>query len=759
MFKELFKSAKEKKAKQAASKKEFHNDAEKAKSSRGKGSAPLPSSKKRQHSTAACSSSPSERPTKFASRKRQKRNGGFKQKRRITQEALDLSRRLQVLSKQKRLQQARELYWSKDNDSIRDGHHACILIDCCARCGAVDEAENIVECLGDHNITVETQTALMKGYSHAGRLRQAMALFRRMAMQKDSSRRPNVRTLNTLLRGCLWSAATTTGDSKKDIAGGVVSSEDAWRLYVERVGASTLDTSSFEYSISLLAQALRCDEAQERIEHFQQFTGIRIKGKAGVMGGDQACLEAMAVAYVSLARAHALRGEIDEMWRACQRVLSAAKASRARIGADDETNDDKTAGVKKRSDKNKKTSGGKRAWKASRKDDFENVSRRASSNHAFRNHRLNEVENEALALLKLRKDGGGKDIVKREGRFLLRRFFYFSGGGTTDLAATQEASDSGENFAQLTRESQRQTLLATVWHSFGLSQLAGPTMGTADARPIFSQFDIPFAHTLRQDGLMNFKRMFEKSSSPVDIELGAGFGDWIARQAQANKDRNYIAVELRADRVAQILARGLLYAGQSPGKANAIDNLCVVGSECGNFLRYRVPPGSVSTIFANHPEPPTQTYGDDRNELDSVMRGKSEPAHMLNSSTIVAMARCLIPDNGKIVIVTDNRWFAGLLCATAVRAMSLLSNKAKGCRLMSARANEGLSGLRTVETFGIDSSSRVVLLEGQPNESIGHAVGETRGGGSSYFDRLWKSGAGTHAEERRRFIVILHRGS
>lgn len=51
--------------------------------------------------------------------------------------ALALSAKLKEFSTQKRLQDALDLYWHESNDDVRDGHHACILVDCSARCGAI----------------------------------------------------------------------------------------------------------------------------------------------------------------------------------------------------------------------------------------------------------------------------------------------------------------------------------------------------------------------------------------------------------------------------------------------------------------------------------------------------------------------------------------------------------------------------------------------------------------------------------------------
>lgn len=52
-------------------------------------------------------------------------------------EALALSQKLKELSRQKKLDVALKLFWDTSNDSIRDGHHACIVVDCCSRCGQV----------------------------------------------------------------------------------------------------------------------------------------------------------------------------------------------------------------------------------------------------------------------------------------------------------------------------------------------------------------------------------------------------------------------------------------------------------------------------------------------------------------------------------------------------------------------------------------------------------------------------------------------
>jgi hypothetical protein len=58
-------------------------------------------------------------------------------------EALRLSERLKTLSRNKDLSGALEVYRDKSNDSIRDEFHACIVLDCCGRCGSMSVSHRL----------------------------------------------------------------------------------------------------------------------------------------------------------------------------------------------------------------------------------------------------------------------------------------------------------------------------------------------------------------------------------------------------------------------------------------------------------------------------------------------------------------------------------------------------------------------------------------------------------------------------------------
>jgi hypothetical protein len=51
--------------------------------------------------------------------------------------ALDLSSRLKQLSREKKWDEALQMYRDTSHDRIRDGHHACIMVDLAARCGKI----------------------------------------------------------------------------------------------------------------------------------------------------------------------------------------------------------------------------------------------------------------------------------------------------------------------------------------------------------------------------------------------------------------------------------------------------------------------------------------------------------------------------------------------------------------------------------------------------------------------------------------------
>ena len=658
-------------------------------------------------------------------------------------EAIQLSSKLKEYSTQKRFKECLEMFWAKENDPIRDGHHTCIVVDCCARCGDIQMGEDIVKRMQKEGqkINVQTNTSLLKGYCHSGLLHKAFDLYHRMVQSKDSKDRPNVRTFNTLLRGCMWSAAQL---EEGRVEGGTVTSEKIWNS-LGRIQQEP-DMSSYEYSIALLTQSLHCDIAENRIEEFcQRFevTSQSIKGgkhrQYHATHDTFSCLETLAVSYLNLSKAYALLKNHGQSKIFAEKSLDVISSARF---VQKSTENENSASI-----------GGKRAFRAEH-----HGGRREESNAIFRAHKLGELENDANVILAyIRKKGSSASNISLAST-LARKIIATDGGGTTDLMAIQGSSTMNPTEPSYSTEEEICKLLNSLWISFGLSsaiQLEFPNehfpgdlqkLSKQDCDKILQLLEMDPLYILHENGSVDFQKVFDKSgnsSQSLCIELGSGFGEWAAYQAKCNPTNNYVAVEMRSDRVGQTFCKAFLSDHESP-----LRNLCCVGAECGSFLRNRVKEGCVSKIFVNHPEPPTQTYGTNVHILSDIADGGEEPAHMLASETLISAAHCL-EKNGEIIIVTDNRWYANLICSTVMKVLK--SHKG----LMYSKKIH--NGLRCLEVFrgSDDNVEEVILYEGQPGPIIGHAA--VHQSGSTYFDRLWRKGGGSHADIKSRFIICLQR--
>ena len=428
-------------------------------------------------------------------------------------------------------------------------------------------------------------------------------------------------------------------------------------------------------------------------------------------------------------------------------------------------------------------SGGKRSWKEGPSEG----GRRDVSNSLFRAHKLTELEGDAQLILRScasdgeghgkQEQGNGQAAGLQLARMLVAKVLYFSGGGTTDLSASRGGEGNGNGSKDAGAQRDRRMLMNSLWYSFGLSEamkcafpsktfhaeknkLTLTPLTDKECASILESLGMnASSYALMEDGTIDFSTVFatnemdsadttQTAGRDLNIELGSGFGEWAVHQAKSNPASDYIAVEMRSDRVGQMFSKAYLN-----GKSKRpLSNLCCVGAECGSFLRSRVKRGSVANIFVNHPEPPTQTLGANSALLKTLREGGEEPAHMLSSETLISAARCLDVDEGRLVIVTDNRWYANLICATLLKVM-----KQNDDMFYTVPLDQRSSGFIAIETFHGTSNLEVTLYEGQPNESIGHLTASTSSQGSTYFDRLWRKGAGTHADAQKRFVICMSR--
>jgi tRNA (guanine-N7-)-methyltransferase len=84
------------------------------------------------------------------------------------------------------------------------------------------------------------------------------------------------------------------------------------------------------------------------------------------------------------------------------------------------------------------------------------------------------------------------------------------------------------------------------------------------------------------------------NTNPVCVEYCSGNGAWITAKAARFPHLNWVAVEMKFDRVRKIWARG---------KRMGLTNLFIVSGEAYNATKLYFPTNSISDIYINFPDP------------------------------------------------------------------------------------------------------------------------------------------------------------
>lgn len=248
------------------------------------------------------------------------------------------------------------------------------------RCGNLSGAEEVLEIMKKRGRKrdVIICTTLLKGYCSAGRINKAQAFFDDM-VQRAPTVTPNLRTINTLLRGCVQTGDVAIAESL------VARAQKDFKI--------ALDVSSWEYLVTLLCQSLKLDKV------------LPIVGR---LKDDAACASGMAGMYVNMARTAAVLGD----WKVCRKALTGAAASLDSVASTDANEDQNdreddeaavtatataTAGTK-----GDKGTGGKRGSSSAETD-----ARRQESLEVYREHLKSELGAELKvieAFMTARKD-------------------------------------------------------------------------------------------------------------------------------------------------------------------------------------------------------------------------------------------------------------------------------------------------------------------------------------------------------------------
>jgi pentatricopeptide repeat protein len=210
------------------------------------------------------------------------------------EQIIQLNNDIAMHAKRKELGEAMALFHSAIEKGSANSHTYAAAINANIRCGRIDGAENVFELMKKkgRKPDVIICTTMMKGYCSIGRVDRAMSVLDDMTNKKPIIT-PNIRTINTLLRGCVQIGDVTTAETL------IAKAQKDFKI--------PLDVSSWESLVNLLTQSLKLDKALPVIG--------RLKDEAAFQSG-------IVGMHVNIARAAAVLGE----WKTCRKSLNTALA-------------------------------------------------------------------------------------------------------------------------------------------------------------------------------------------------------------------------------------------------------------------------------------------------------------------------------------------------------------------------------------------------------------------------------------------------
>ena len=151
-------------------------------------------------------------------------------------------------AKNKDLAGAVEKYQLAVTSGWANQHTYCAIMNAYIRCGDVPGAHRVFVGMKASKIRLDVVacTTMMKGYSSHGDVGRCWDLLE--AMERPANHvQPNIRTVNTFLRGCVLS--------------GCVQDSETMITKMQRDYKLVPDISSWEYAITLMCSGLRLDRA------------------------------------------------------------------------------------------------------------------------------------------------------------------------------------------------------------------------------------------------------------------------------------------------------------------------------------------------------------------------------------------------------------------------------------------------------------------------------------------------------------------
>ena len=566
----------------------------------------------------------------------------------LNRELAQLAMKKQLKLSLKRLRQA----VSKGCEPLFDVHTFTNLINCYVRCGDNAGASSVLQEMRRLQIApnVVTYTIILKGLCGSG---QSAAAARLLA---DNSWQPNLRAINTFLRGCVRS-------------GDVSLAEQAFSRYFKQGGGSSAlaaDITSYAYTCKLLCQSMQVGGAAKMVEAAEALLA------SGPDHGENDLLSLagmhadVATALSLLNKGAGWSAHLDSARDLLQRSsgcrLHKSMLKKMNSGGDgDGDGDDKGRGD-------------------------------SSSMQLFYQHQKNELEIdvELLASQNSKRDECGAATVAMR----LSRVFCFPSREEGD----SDSDGDGDAF-----ERTASALTDSLVSRFGLHNVARLAAGQASKAAVDP--DALARSTVRAliaslDG--SSPRGTLRLGPDVKLELCSGNGDWLVAQALAEPACTWVGLELRCDRVYRTFVRNCLL--------NRKDNLVCIGGDAGLIVRQHLTPESLSAVFINHPEPPERTGGD----------ADSQGGHLLTVAFFADLQTVLKKGSGVSIVTDNLPYAKSLLlilAQLAAREQPMFRSKSSDALADSCTLEESAGeGSARLELWRLHNSGALTAL-GHPSTS------------------------------------------
>ena len=580
-----------------------------------------------------------------------------------------------------------------------------VLIGAATRCGDNACAARLLTKMRADGLApnVITYASVLKGLCLSGALDAADEL---LADAEAKGVLPNERVCTAFLRGCMvWGEVDRVPKFVQRMT-------SRWNL--------TLSSTAIEYAGRALCMGLRVDEAEALLVEQQQAAASSGSKSSNAYIPAAQPFQPTAALDLALAEAHASLSQHEEaelrLYRAERRIASGVDT---RLHADRLEEAEGEGGsvrgealqsfLRHREEESRRELARVRAMLSSRRS---SSSAGGGTQPASKRQKVGEEEQAAAQTRKQRL----KRIEAVYSRVVLLS------ESTAHLASTplsKETTTASYGMApKAMRRFRLAALLVARLDRLGLGVLqrrcGGDTRVAKSEARLIKRFKkcCNASCELRWNGIFG-------NDQPITLEICAGDGEWSCDQASAHPECNFIACELRGDRIHQITSRL---------RALELPNLAVLGADAALALKHHARPKCYDSIFVTYPEPPS-----DHGNADD---------YLLNASFLKAAHRALRPGGYGLVVVSDNP----ILLQTVARSLLSLMSDGLGFEGRTGTMG-GQPKVQPLHPALIGEASEKLISEGAPKGFV--AAGGAQQ--ASRFDRMWAS----RAKQRRYHVRVV----